>query len=77
MLGHSRDAKRWKEDLSVPAAPGCQGALYLANWAVLSEKSGFGVFPSLTGNMGWEDQNLPVKKFITLGANTGFLCGML
>lgn len=37
----------------------------------------FGFFPSLTGNMGWEDQNLPVKKFITLGANTGFLCGML
>lgn len=41
MIGHSRDAKGWKEDASVPAAPG-QGALRLANWAILSEKSGFG-----------------------------------
>lgn len=51
--------------------------LHLANWAILSEKSGFRGFPSLTGNMGWENQNLPVKKFFTLGANPGFLCGML
>lgn len=77
MIRRSRDAKGRKEDPSIPAAPGLSGCLHLANWAIWSEKSGFRGFLSLTGNMGWEHQNLPVKKFIALGANTGFLYGML